>query len=75
MSELSTEKIDTIAAGVSELRDLFVRRLMDDKVKNNAIEKLSTANKDLTKALEEKQVDSVAKELILLCDRIYQQPQ
>lgn len=75
MSEFSPEKIDALAAGVAELRDLFVRRLMDDKVKNNAIEKLSTANKDLTKVLEEKQVDSMARELILLCDRIYQQPQ
>lgn len=75
MSEFLPEKIDALAAGVAELRDLFVRRLMDDKVKNNAIEKLSTANKDLTKALEEKQVDSMARELILLCDRIYQQPQ
>lgn len=75
MSELSAEKVDALTAGVAELRDLFVRRLMDDKVKNNVIEKLSAANKDLVKALEEKQIDSMAKELILLCDRIYLQPQ
>ena len=74
MSEFSTDQIASLITGVAELRDLFVRRLMDDKVKNNAIEKLSVANKDLIKMMEEKQVDSLAKELILLCDRIYQQP-
>ena len=74
MSELGNDRIDDLITGVAELRDLFVRRLMDDKVKNNAIEKLSIANHDLIKTMEEKQVDSIARELILLCDRIYQQP-
>ena len=47
MDNMSEEKIDELIAGIAELRDLFVRRLMDDKVKNNAIEKLAVANKDL----------------------------
>lgn len=74
MDNMSEEKIDELIAGIAELRDLFVRRLMDDKVKNNAIEKLAVANKDLIKSLEGAQLNAIAKDLFLLCDRIYQQP-
>ena len=47
MDNVPEEKIDELITGIAELRDLFIRRLMDDKVKNNAIEKLAVANKDL----------------------------
>ena len=65
---------DEIYEEVAALKDLFARRLMDDKVKNAAIEKLSASNAALVKAVEESQVTGLVKELILLCDRIYSQP-
>ena len=74
MDNMPEEKIDELIAGIAELRDLFVRRLMDDKVKNSAIEKLAVANKDLIRSLEGAQLNAIAKDLFLLCDRIYQQP-
>lgn len=74
MNNPSMDKIDELITDIAELRDLFLRRLMDDKVKNNAIEKLSLANKDLIRAMDGAQLNAIAKELFLLCDRIYQQP-
>ena len=66
--------MDEVFNEVALLRDLFARRLMDDKVKNVAIEKLSESNAALIKAIEEKQVLDFVKELILICDRITNQP-
>ena len=74
MNNPSMDKIDELITDIAELRDLFLRRLMDDKVKNNAIEKLSLVNKDLIRAMDGAQLNAIAKELFLLCDRIYQQP-
>lgn len=66
--------IDEVFSEIELLRDLFARRLMDDKVKNAAIEKLSQSNASLIKAAEDNQVLAFVKELILICDRIYNQP-
>ena len=49
MDNMSEEKIDELIAGIAELRDLFVRLLMDDKVKNNAIEMLKTSKENIAK--------------------------
>lgn len=65
---------DEIFQEVQLLRDLFARRLMDDKVKNATIEKLSQSNSALIKTVEEHQIMGFVKELILICDRIYNQP-
>lgn len=70
----SVHTIDEVFSEVELLRDLFARRLMDDKVKNAAIEKLSQSNASLIKAAEDNQVLGFVKELILICDRIYNQP-
>lgn len=70
----NVHSIDEVYNEVSLLRDLFARRLMDDKVKNAAIEKLSDSNAALIKSAEEKQVLDFAKELILICDRISNRP-
>ena len=65
MDNMSEEKIDELIAGIAELRDLFIRRLIDDKVKNNAIEKLAVANKDLIRSLEGAQLNAIAKAMSL----------
>ena len=65
---------DEIFQEVQLLRDLFARRLMDDKVKNATIDKLSQSNSALIKTVEEHQIMGFVKELILICDRIYNQP-
>lgn len=74
MNTSSVHSIDEVFTEVSLLRDLFARRLMDDKVKNTAIDMLSKSNTALIKAAEEKQVLEFVKELILICDRIANQP-
>ena len=66
--------LDEVYGEVMALRDLFARRLMDDKVKYAAIEKLSASNASLVKVCDEKILDLLIRELILLCDRIYTQP-
>lgn len=66
--------VDEVYQEVQLLRDLFARRLMDDKVKGAAIEKLSQSNSELIKTMEDNQILSFVKELILICDRIYNQP-
>ena len=72
--QASAHTIDEVFTEIEQLRDLFARRLMDDKGKNAAIDKLSESNAALIKAVEENQALGFVKELILICDRIYSQP-
>lgn len=62
--------IDDVYSEVSALKDLFLRRLVDDKIKAAALDKLSQANDNLNQALNEKHFITLAKELFLICDRI-----
>lgn len=55
---------------VAALKDLFLRRLMDDKIKAAAITRLSADNEALQRQLDEKAIAGFVKELLLLCDRI-----
>ncbi len=64
------DTVNSIAAEVSSLKDLFLRRLIEDKVKAVAIEKLSTSNEELIGCLNQMHYESFIKELILICDRI-----
>lgn len=52
------------------LKDLFLRRLMDDKVKMAAISQLKEQNDLLQKRMDEKYLSAFIKELLLVCDRI-----
>lgn len=70
---VSVHTVDEVFQEVQLLRDLFARRLMDDKVKNATLEKLSQSNTALIKTVEDHQVVGFVKELILICDRIYNQ--
>ena len=64
------DMVNNISAEVSSLKDLFLRRLIDDKVKVAAIEKLSANNEDLIDCLNQMHFESFVQELILICDRI-----
>lgn len=64
--ELQKKTFDEVAA----LKDLFLRRLMDDKVKAAAIIQLKENNEALQRQLDEKALSSLVKELLLICDRI-----
>lgn len=55
---------------VAALKDLFLRRLMDDKVKMAALSQLKESNDALQKQLDEKAISSFVRELLLICDRI-----
>ena len=55
---------------VTALKDLFLRRLMDDKIKASAILQLKENNEALQRQLDEKAVYSLIHEILLICDRI-----
>lgn len=55
---------------VVSLKDLFLRRLMDDKVKTAAISHLKEQNDTLQQRIDEKNLSGFIKELLLVCDRI-----
>ena len=64
--ELLKNTYDEVVA----LKDLFLRRLVDDKVKTSAIAQLKEQNELLQDRLNEKGLKSFIKELLLICDRI-----
>ena len=55
---------------VAALKDLFLRRLLDDKVKTAAINQLKESNDALKRQLDEKAIYSFVKDILLICDRI-----
>lgn len=55
---------------VAALKDLFLRRLMDDKIKAAAIVRLNENNEVLQHQLDERAITSMVKEILLICDRI-----
>ena len=55
---------------VLALKDLFLRRLMDDKVKNAAIAQLRDNYESIQKQLNEKAIVSLVNDIVLVCDRI-----
>lgn len=67
---MNEEMINKTYEEVVALKDLFLRRLMDDKVKTAAISQLKEENEALQKRLDEKNLSAFIKELLLVCDRI-----
>lgn len=64
--DLSKKTYDEVAA----LKDLFLRRLMDDKIKGAAIVQLKENYEALQRQLDERAISSLVRELLLICDRI-----
>ena len=60
---------EQILAEISMLRDLFQRRLIEDKTKAAAIEQLSQANDRLVQTLKDVHFSSLMKEILMVCDR------
>lgn len=67
---MSEEMINKTYEEVIQLKDLFLRRLMDDKVKVASIVQLKEQNEMLQQRLDEKNLSAFVKELLLICDRI-----
>lgn len=67
---MSEEMINKTYEEVIQLKDLFLRRLMDDKVKVASIAQLKEQNELLQQRLDEKNLSAFVKELLLICDRI-----
>lgn len=59
-----------MSQSIADLKDLFLRRLVDDKVKVAAINELSKNFDEQSKILRDMHFESLIKELILICDRI-----
>lgn len=70
---MSEEIINKTYEEVVALKDLFLRRLMDDKVKTAAMAQLKEQNELLQKRLDEKTLSGFVKEILLICDRIESQ--
>ena len=64
--ELQKKTFEEVAA----LKDLFLRRLMDDKVKMAAIAQLKERNDALQRLLDEKAITSIVRDILLVCDLI-----
>jgi molecular chaperone GrpE len=67
---MNEELLNKTYEEVVALKDLFLRRLMDDKVKTAAISQLKEQNEQLQKRLDEKSLSAFVKELLMVCDRI-----
>lgn len=67
---MSEEILKKTYEEVMALKDLFLRRLMDDKVKMAAISQLKEQNELLQNTLDEKNLTAFIKELLMVCDRI-----
>lgn len=70
---MEEEMLKSINDEVAALKDLFLRRLMDDKVKSAAIIQLKENNEALQRQLDDKAISSLVNELLLVCDRIESQ--
>lgn len=68
--EENSEKLSKLIDEVSQLRDLFLRRLYDDKTKKAALESLANQNAILNDKVSGRDIESMLKELLLVCDRI-----
>jgi len=69
-SAVEAAGVSLLAQEISQLRDLFQRRLMDDKQRNRLYDAVLEQNAALNKQLENRALDSFAKEILLICDRI-----
>lgn len=63
-------RLEEIFSEVQALKDLFLRRLVEDKVKAAAIEQMSANNERLAQLINDMHFVSIIKELFLICDRI-----
>lgn len=72
---MEEERLDRLIGEVADLKDLFLRRLMDDKVKTAVIAQLKENNAALQKMLDEKAVLNLVKDILIVCDRIDAQPE
>lgn len=67
--------LEEIYSEVQALKDLFLRRLVDDKIKSAAIDQLAANNDRLSQLISDMHFNSFIKELILICDRIEANPE
>lgn len=67
---MSDELLNKTYDKVVALKDLFLRRLMDDKVKMASLAQLKDQNEQLQKQLDDKALYGFIKEILLICDRI-----
>ena len=70
---MNEEMLNKTYEEVVALKDLFMRRMMDDKVKMATIAQLKEQNELLQKRLDEKNLSALVRELLLVCDRIESQ--
>ena len=67
---MNEEKLSELSNEISQLKDLFVRRLYEDKNTKIAVEALVNQNEILNNRIYGRDIDSIVNDLILICDRI-----
>lgn len=69
-----TEAISGLRDEVGQLRDLFQRRLIEDKSKNALIESVQEQSRIVTDTLRYRQFETLFKEALLAVDRLQTEP-
>lgn len=69
-----TEAISGLRDEVGQLRDLFQRRLIEDKSKNALIESVQEQSRIVTDTLRYRQLETLFKEALLAVDRLQTEP-
>ncbi|WP_404290726.1 nucleotide exchange factor GrpE [Glutamicibacter arilaitensis] len=69
-----SEAINALREEVEQLRDLFQRRLLEDKSKKSLIEAVQEQSRATTDVLRYRQLESLAKEALLAVDRLRAEP-
>jgi len=69
-----SEAIKGLQEEVAQLRDLFQRRLIEDKSKNALIETVQEQARSVTDALRYRQLETLIKEVLLAVDRLQTEP-
>lgn len=68
------DSIREVREEVAQLRDLFQRRLIEDKGKNALIESIQEQSRAVTDVLRYRQLESLFKEVLLAVDRLQTEP-
>ncbi|WP_130013920.1 nucleotide exchange factor GrpE [Serinicoccus sediminis] len=63
-------ELTSLRESVSNLSDLFVRRLMEDKARNSMYEALQEQVRESRDLLRQKDIESLTRELLLALDRL-----
>jgi molecular chaperone GrpE len=72
--DTAVDPVEGLRQEVGQLRDLFQRRLLEDKAKNALIESVQEQSRAVQDVLRHRQLESVVRESLLAIDRLQGEP-